>query len=109
MLLNRASITKKIFKNFQSFKSAYTFSSSSSSTSTLSDLNIGLEKSEVGKKTVFFDFQSTTPLDPRVLDSMMPYMTVRFGNPHSKSHEYGWEAEKAVETAREVSSIEYMI
>lgn len=65
-------------------------------------LNVSLNKKEVGNKTVFFDFQSTTPLDPRVLDAMLPYMTVRFGNPHSKSHEYGWEADKAVETAREV-------
>ncbi len=51
--------------------------------------------------TIFFDFQSTTPVDPRVLDKMLPYMTVRFGNPHSKSHEYGWEADKAVEQGRE--------
>jgi cysteine desulfurase len=67
-----------------------------------SKLNVTLDKSEVGKKTVFFDFQSTTPLDPRVLDEMLPYMTVRFGNPHSNSHEFGWEADKAVENAREV-------
>jgi len=47
------------------------------------------------------DFQSTTPLDPRVLDKMLPYLTEEYGNPHSKSHVYGWEAEKAVEKARE--------
>ena len=52
--------------------------------------------------TIFLDFQSTTPLDPRVLDAMMPYNTELFGNPHSKSHVYGWKAEDAVETAREV-------
>jgi hypothetical protein len=62
--------------------------------------NIDLKKDETGNKVVFFDLQSTTPLDPRVLDKMLPYMTVQFGNPHSKSHEYGWEAEKAVEIAR---------
>lgn len=39
-------------------------------------------------------------MDPRVLDAMMPYMTNQFGNPHSKTHAYGWETESAVETAR---------
>jgi cysteine desulfurase len=72
-----------------------------SSNRNLSPLNISLAKNELGKKTIFLDFQSTTPLDPRVLDAMLPYMTLHFGNPHSKSHEYGWDAEKAVERARE--------
>jgi selenocysteine lyase/cysteine desulfurase len=65
-------------------------------------LNVKFSKDDSGKNIVFFDFQSTTPLDPRVLDAMLPYLTVRYGNPHSKSHEYGWEAEKAVEEARNV-------
>jgi selenocysteine lyase/cysteine desulfurase len=69
---------------------------------TIPNYNFNLSKNDMGKQTLFFDFQSTTPLDPRVLDAMLPYLTVRFGNPHSKSHEYGWEAEKAVENAREV-------
>ena len=47
------------------------------------------------------DYAATTPLDYRVLDSMIPYMTTQFGNPHSRSHVYGWEAEKAVENSRE--------
>jgi cysteine desulfurase len=67
----------------------------------LSSMNFSLSKNDLGKKTIFLDFQSTTPLDPRVLDAMLPYMTLHFGNPHSKSHEYGWDAEKAVEKARE--------
>lgn len=45
--------------------------------------------------------QATTPLDPRVLDAMLPYMTDHFGNPHSRTHLYGWESEEAVEKARE--------
>ena len=40
--------------------------------------------------------------DPRVLDSMLPYLTESFGNPHSRTHSYGWEAESATEIAREV-------
>jgi len=46
--------------------------------------------------------QATTPVDPRVLDAMLPYFTEQFGNPHSRTHAYGWEAEQAVETGRKV-------
>ncbi|KAJ1666564.1 cysteine desulfurase [Coemansia sp. RSA 1646] len=50
---------------------------------------------------IYLDAQATTPLDPRVLDAMMPYMTESYGNPHSRTHKYGWESEKAVDIARE--------
>jgi cysteine desulfurase len=53
------------------------------------------------RRPVYLDNQSTTPLDPRVLDAMMPYFTEQFGNPHSESHVYGKEAGAAVEAARE--------
>lgn len=52
-------------------------------------------------KPAYLDFQATTPLDPRVLDAMMPHLTYGFGNPHSTTHEYGWDADAAVERARE--------
>lgn len=52
-------------------------------------------------KSIYFDFQATTPLDFRVLDSMMPYFVHDFGNPHSRTHEYGWNTEHGVEKARE--------
>lgn len=51
-------------------------------------------------RTIYLDFQSTTPLDPEVLNEMLPYMVQKFGNPHSKTHSYGWESEDAVEKAR---------
>ena len=40
-------------------------------------------------------------MSPRVLDSMMPFLTSYYGNPHSRTHQYGWESEKAMEVARE--------
>ena len=49
---------------------------------------------------VYLDYQATTPCDPRVVDSMLPWFTEKFGNPHSVTHAYGREAEEAVERAR---------
>jgi cysteine desulfurase len=52
-------------------------------------------------RAAYFDTSATTALDPRVLDAMMPSMIAQFGNAHSRTHAYGWDAERAVEVARE--------
>ena len=52
-------------------------------------------------RPIYLDMQATTPMDPRVLDAMMPFLTCQYGNPHSRTHEFGWESEKAVEKGRD--------
>ncbi|MBF0372312.1 MAG: IscS subfamily cysteine desulfurase [Alphaproteobacteria bacterium] len=68
-----------------------------------------LSKTKDGKglaRPIYLDYQATTPCDPRVVQAMLPYFTEKFGNPHSRNHVYGWEAEDGVEKAREqVASI----
>ncbi|XWS41715.1 hypothetical protein CRYUN_Cryun17cG0106600 [Craigia yunnanensis] len=55
---------------------------------------------KIAGRPLYLDMQATSPVDPRVLDSMLPFYLSRYGNPHSRTHLYGWESETAVETAR---------
>ena len=52
------------------------------------------------QKPIYFDYQSTTPLDKRVFEAMTPYFLDKIGNPHSRNHIWGFEAEDAIEEAR---------
>ncbi|CAN3360587.1 cysteine desulfurase, mitochondrial [Diutina catenulata] len=68
--------------------------------SSISLKNVNRDDSKFGKRPIYLDVQATTPMDPRVLDKMLPFFTGLYGNPHSSTHAYGWETETEVESAR---------
>ena len=100
-----------LFPNLFRFKSPLLRSTQKYSTEKPVEFSIpktgGFEQAKIvrsstveGRKPIYLDLQATTPLDPRVLDRMLHFLTFQYGNPHSRTHAYGWESEKAVEAAR---------
>lgn len=79
-------------------KGLKTTASDESITTTASASSVDGKETEL--RPLYLDAQATTPMDPRVLDAMMPYSVSYYGNPHSRTHAYGWESEQAVELAR---------
>ncbi|KAF8404804.1 hypothetical protein HHK36_009693 [Tetracentron sinense] len=61
---------------------------------------ISMKGVKISGRPLYLDMQATSPVDPRVLDAMLPFYISRFGNPHSRTHLYGWESDHAVETSR---------
>ncbi|KAG1368522.1 cysteine desulfurase, mitochondrial [Cocos nucifera] len=61
---------------------------------------ISMKGVRISGRPLYLDMQATSPVDPRVLDAMLPFYLSRYGNPHSRTHFYGWESDAAVETAR---------
>lgn len=61
---------------------------------------INMKGVKISGRPLYLDMQATSPVDPRVLDAMLPFFLSRYGNPHSRTHVYGWEADAAVERAR---------
>lgn len=64
------------------------------------DGGVTMKGVRISGRPLYLDMQATTPVDPRVLDAMMPFFLSRYGNPHSRTHLYGWESDQAVEAAR---------
>ena len=61
---------------------------------------ISMKGVKISGRPLYLDMQATSPVDPRVLDAMLPYYISQYGNPHSRTHLYGWESDDAVEVAR---------
>lgn len=94
-----AAIGRKIFKpsNLRSFSTA----AAAAVEPYLEDTTgITMKGVKISGRPLYLDMQATSPVDPRVLDAMLPYYLSRYGNPHSRTHLYGWESDQAVESAR---------
>uniref|UniRef100_A0A7E4UMB0 cysteine desulfurase n=1 Tax=Panagrellus redivivus TaxID=6233 RepID=A0A7E4UMB0_PANRE len=99
--------TSQLMRSIASGKSVSARTAASSAAATQQQSQSTTTTPEAVKKTdftklrpIYLDVQATSPMDPRVVDAMLPFMLTDFGNPHSRTHEYGWTTEEAVEKAR---------
>ncbi|CAI5471336.1 unnamed protein product [Closterium sp. Yama58-4] len=77
------------------------FAQKAPSPETDAPITLDVKGVEMRGRPLYLDMQATSPVDPRVLDAMLPFFTEQYGNPHSRTHLYGWESEGAVEAARQ--------
>ncbi|CAN0917674.1 Cysteine desulfurase, mitochondrial [Linum grandiflorum] len=100
----RQTLTKSTASSaaLRSFSTAAAAIASATSTDPYEDPtgDIRIKGVKISARPLYLDMQATSPVDPRVLDAMLPYYIGQYGNPHSRTHVYGWESEQAVETAR---------
>ncbi|PON35627.1 Cysteine desulfurase IscS [Parasponia andersonii] len=95
-LKRTASVFSPVRSNSTSAAAAVT-----SPAETFEDPNgITIKGVRIAGRPLYLDMQATSPVDPRVLDAMLPFYVTQYGNPHSRTHMYGWEADQAAETAR---------
>ncbi|KAB2617641.1 cysteine desulfurase 1 [Pyrus ussuriensis x Pyrus communis] len=97
--LRRQTLTTKPASTASDF--VRTLSTSAAVAETYDDPDgVSMKGVKISGRPLYLDMQATSPVDPRVVDAMLPYYLTRYGNPHSRTHMYGWESDSAVETAR---------
>ncbi|GLU20182.1 hypothetical protein SLE2022_363940 [Rubroshorea leprosula] len=93
----RQTLTKSVFRRFST---AAVAAAPSAEARYEDEDGISMKGIKIAGRPLYLDMQATSPVDPRVLDAMLPFYMSRYGNPHSRTHLYGWESEMAGETAR---------
>ncbi|KAK6923192.1 Aminotransferase class V domain [Dillenia turbinata] len=94
-------LLRKLHQNTSSLRRLSTATAAAALPTYGSGEEISMKGVKISGRPLYLDMQATCPVDPRVLDAMLPYYLSRFGNPHSRTHLYGWESDLAVEKARE--------
>ncbi|GKU98753.1 hypothetical protein SLEP1_g11709 [Rubroshorea leprosula] len=93
----RQTLSKSVFRRFST---AAVAAAPSAEARYEDEDGISMKGIKIAGRPLYLDMQATSPVDPRVLEAMLPFYMSRYGNPHSRTHLYGWESEMAVETAR---------